>query len=216
MTINLKDLQKIKVINSDDVYKIMQRILSREEKIDRNREHFWIVGLANDNSILFIELISLGSVNKIVVEPMDVFSFALQKRAVAIILVHNHPSGGLTPSAEDKDITDRLIQVGIIVRTYVFDHLIISEKEYLSFADTGLLDELKKSTKYVPAYILKERYEKEAAALVESRSKETTKIAKKQAKLSVAKKMIKAGIAVKKVAEFTGLTVQKIKEIKIN
>lgn len=54
---------------------------------------------------------------------MEVFSFALQKRAVKIMLCHNHPSGELTPSEMDKDITYRLIQVGIIVNCRVIDHL---------------------------------------------------------------------------------------------
>ncbi|MEY8860220.1 RadC family protein [Tenacibaculum singaporense] len=139
MDIKLTEQEKIKILNSDDIYGIMQRILLRDNKIDQNREHFWVIGLANNNRILFIELISLGTVNATLVEPMEVFSFALQKRAVKIILCHNHPSGELTPSDNDKNLTDRLIQVGIIVNTHVIDHLIISDKSYLSFADNGLL-----------------------------------------------------------------------------
>ena len=65
------------------------------------------------------------------------------------MLVHNHPSGNLQPSEEDKDITDRLIQSGRILHTEVLDHLIITEKTYLSFRDTGLMGELEKSLKYV-------------------------------------------------------------------
>ncbi|MEO1385510.1 MAG: JAB domain-containing protein, partial [Bacteroidota bacterium] len=130
MTIRLSDKDKIKVLNSGDLYGIMQRILLRENKIDRDREHFWVVGLASNLRILFIELVSLGTVNKAIVEPMEVFSLALQKRAIYVILVHNHPSGDLIPSKEDKDVTDRLIQTGLIVNTLVLDHLIISEENY--------------------------------------------------------------------------------------
>ena len=133
MNIKLTEAERIKILNSDDLYGIMQKILLREHKIDQNREHFWVIGLENNHRILFIELISLGSVNKTIAEPMEVFSFALQKRAVKIVLCHNHPSGELKPSDADKDITDRLIQVGIIVETEVVDHLIISNKSYLSF-----------------------------------------------------------------------------------
>jgi DNA repair protein RadC len=71
----------------------------------------------------------------------------------------------LTPSAGDKDMTDRLIQVGLIMHVPVIDHLVISEESYYSFADNGLLAELAKSTKYVPAFILKERYAKEGKAI---------------------------------------------------
>jgi len=160
MNVKLPDTDKIKILNSDDIYGIMQRVLLRENKIDQDREHFWVIGLASNNRILFIELISKGTINKTLVEPMEVFSFALQKRAVKIILAHNHPSGELKPSDGDKDITDRLIQVGIIVKTPVTDHLIISDNSYLSFADIGLLDELKESTKYVPAYEIEKRIKK--------------------------------------------------------
>ena len=162
MNVKLTKAEKIRILNSDDLYGIMQRILLRENKIDRNREHFWVVGLENNYRILFIELISKGTVNKTLVEPMEVFSLALQKRAASIILCHNHPSGELTPSDPDKDITDRLIQVGKIVKTPVTDHLIISEKSFLSFLDTGLLDILKKSTKYVPNYVRVQQIKKEA------------------------------------------------------
>ena len=57
----------------------MQKILLREDVIDQDREHFWIVGLSTNNRILFIELISLGPNKVTIAEPMDVFSFALQK-----------------------------------------------------------------------------------------------------------------------------------------
>ncbi len=143
MNIELSDIEKIKILNSDDLYGIMQRVLLREDKIDQNREHFWVIGLENNNRILFIELVSLGTVNKTIAQPMEVFSLALQKRAVKIILCHNHPSGELKPSEQDKDITDRLIQVGLIVDTPVVDHLIISTKSYMSFIDVGLFDILK-------------------------------------------------------------------------
>jgi DNA repair protein RadC len=94
----------------------------REEKIDHDGEHFWVVGLANNNRILFIELISLGAVNATIAEPMEVFSLAPQKRSVRIILVHNHPSGELMPSEADKDSTDRIFQVGRIVNLEVYDY----------------------------------------------------------------------------------------------
>ncbi len=176
MDIELTEEEKIKILNSDDLYGIMQRILLRENKIDQNREHFWVIGLENNNRILFIELLSLGTVNQSLVKPMEVFSLALQKRAVHIILCHNHPSGELKPSMVDKDITDRLIQVGMIINTEVLDHLIISTKSYMSFVDTGLFDELKKSRKYILADVLEERIKKEATEIAENRK--TIEIAK--------------------------------------
>ena len=204
MDIKLSESEKIKILNSDDLYGIMQRILLRENKIDRNREHFWVIGLENNNRILFIELISLGTVNKTLAEPMEVFSLALQKRAVKIILCHNHPSGELEPSEGDKNLTDRLIQVGIIVNTEVLDHLIISEKSYISFTDVGLMDTLKKSTKYVPSYVLEQRLKKEAA-----------KIAEQKKVMEIAKAMKKAGEPTEKIVLFTGLSVEEIEKFRM-
>ncbi len=204
MDIKLTEDEKIKILNSDDIYGIMQKILLRENKIDQNREHFWVIGLENNNRILFIELISLGTVNKTFAEPMEVFSFALQKRAVKIILCHNHPSGELRPSEGDKDISDRLIQVGIIVDTQVLDHLIISDKSYLSFADTGLLDELKKSTKYVPKYVLEQRFKKEATA-----------IANRKKTVEIAKELKRNGVDNPTIALSTGLSIAEVEKLRV-
>ena len=116
MNVRLTKAQKIKIANSDDVFAVMRQILRRENRLGRNKEHFWVIGCANNHQILYIELVSLGSLTATIAEPMDVFSWALQKRCVRLILVHNHPSGALQPSRADKEITDRMIQVGRIVR----------------------------------------------------------------------------------------------------
>lgn len=207
MNVRITEKEKVKILNSDDLFEIMLRILKRENKIDRDREHFWVIGLANNNRLLFIELVSKGTINQALVEPMEVFSFALQKRAVKIMLVHNHPSGELKPSDEDKDTTDRLIQVGIIVNTPVLDHIIISEKSYLSFQDTGLLDELKKSTKYVPPYKLVEREKNEVK--IEG-VKEGLRIKAKEMAMACLEK----GMEIDVIADLTGLTAEEIEKIK--
>lgn len=204
MDIKLTEAERIKILNSDDIYGIMQKILLRENKIDQNREHFWVIGLENNNRILFIELIGLGSVNNVIAEPMDVFSLALQKRAVKIILCHNHPSGELKPSDTDKDISNRLIQVGIIVDTKVIDHLIISDKSYLSFKDIGLLKQLSQSTKYVPPYVLEQRFKQEAANM-----------AKQKQAIEIAKELKRNSVDDDTIAKSTGLTLEDVRELKV-
>lgn len=206
MNVKLSEEQKIKLLNSDDVYSIMQEILLREKKIDRNKEHFWTIGLANNNQILYIELISMGGTNKTIVEPMQVFRVGVLKGAVKMLLVHNHPSGELIPSEQDKDITDRLLQVGIILDIQVIDHLIISEKAFTSFLDIGLLDILKKSNKYVPAFELEARIRKEAEALGEERGKYIRNI-------EIAKELKKKGLEDQVIAEVTGLSLGEIKDL---
>ena len=106
-----------------------------------------------------------GLVSATLVDPMSVFSFALQKSASNIVLMHNHPSGDLIPSDKDKDVTDRMIQVGKILYTPVLDHLVISMRNYLSFLDAGIMEELEESTKWEPSYVTQERIRKQAEEL---------------------------------------------------
>lgn len=204
MDIELTDAERIKILTSDDIYKIMQQILLREKKIDQNKEHFWIMGLASNLTLLFVELIGLGTVNRVLVNPMEVFSFALQKRAVKIMLCHNHPSGELLPSDDDKDTTDRMIQVGRIVGTPIVDHIIITDRSYLSFKDIGLMEQLKKSTKYVPPYELVERIKAEAIAIGEQSKA-----------IKIAKELKRRGMTLEAIAEITELTVEEIKALRV-
>jgi len=139
MTVRLTKEQKIKVLNSEDVYKIMQQILLREKKISRAQEHFWVVGLDNKNKILFIELIALGAQNRLDATPPDIFRMTIYKLAVKVIFVHNHTSGDVTPGKADIKTTQKLIQAGELLNIQVIDHLVINETKFLSFADKGLI-----------------------------------------------------------------------------
>jgi DNA repair protein RadC len=176
----------------------------RENKIDRNKEHFWIIGLSTPNKILYIELISLGTVNATLVEPMEVYSFALQKRTVKVILVHNHPSGEIKPSQADIDLTDRLLQVGNFLNVPVIDHLIISEKSYYSFSNTGLLEKLSDSKKYVLPYKEEERIRKETAELTKSKRER-----------EIARELKRKGIDDRIISAVTGLSEEEIKKLKV-
>ncbi|MBI3220475.1 MAG: DNA repair protein [Bacteroidetes bacterium] len=207
MQIPLKKDRKIRVAGSFDLFTIMRDILLLEDPNDRSKEHFWTISLDHGQTILNIELVSLGTATKAPVEPMEVFSVPLQKKAVKLVLVHNHPSGLLNPSADDKDITDRLIQVGLIMRVPVIDHLIISEENFYSFADNGLLAELSKSLKYVPAYMVQQRYEQ----LSKEKGKEE---GVKETKKEIVRKMRAQGYDVEAIATITGLSKASIVKIK--
>jgi DNA repair protein RadC len=207
MNVKLTPAQKVKLLNSDDIYAVMQRVLLRENKIGRNKEHFWIIGLAQNNRILYIELISLGTVTNTLVEPMEVFSIALQKRTVKIILIHNHPSQEMRPSEEDKDVTDRLLQVGLFLKIPVIDHLIIGEQSYYSFKENGLLDYLSESKKYVIPYRELERVKKEA--------EETGKqIGANERNKEVVRALKQKGVDINFITAITGLSEAEIKKIR--
>lgn len=184
MNVKITDKDKISVTNPDELYEIMRRILLRDNKIDREKEHFWMIGLNMANIILYIELVSMGSVKSTQVEPMNVFRVAVLKGATSVIALHNHPSGSLTPSEEDKDATDRLIQVGRILDIQLTDHLIITTEKYMSFLNTGLMAQLEKSLKYVPPYLIEQR-------IVEIRKKQEQELKKEKLKTDKLKETAK-------------------------
>jgi DNA repair protein RadC len=139
----------------------MREILLRENKISRAQEHFWMVGLNQANKILYIELVSLGATNMAAIRPREAFRLAIHKLAVRVIIVHNHPSAELEPSETDQDLTDHFIQADRFLNVEVLDHLIISEKTYYSFVDSGLFAKLQESKKYVLPYELEEKAKNE-------------------------------------------------------
>ncbi|MFN9213592.1 MAG: JAB domain-containing protein, partial [Gemmatimonadota bacterium] len=83
--------------------------------------------------------VSRGVLDASLVHPREVFREAIAERAAALILVHNHPSGDPTPSAEDRLVTEQLVAAGRLLGIPVHDHVIIGRGRYVSFAEAGLL-----------------------------------------------------------------------------
>jgi len=104
------------------------------------QEAVYVVLLDVKNRILGESKVSEGSLSASIVHPREVFRPVIEESAAAVILVHNHPSGDPTPSAEDLTITERLRQVGEVMGVKILDHLIIGAGCYASFVERGLLD----------------------------------------------------------------------------
>jgi DNA repair protein RadC len=214
MNIKITDKDKISVTNSDDLYGIMQRILLRENKIDREKEHFWMIGLNMANVILYIELVSMGSVRATQVEPMNVYRVAVLKGATSVIAIHNHPSGNMTPSEGDKDATDRLIQVGKILNIKLLDHLIISTEKYMSFENVGLMTELEQSVKYVPTYQIQERIREQELEIKKEKAK-TDKF-KEETNLKIETaiiKLLEQNMTIEQIAIILSLSPKEVEQI---
>ncbi|HYK77395.1 MAG TPA: DNA repair protein RadC [Daejeonella sp.] len=107
--------------------------------VDLDHEEFWIILLNRANKITSRHLVSRGGQSGTLVDPKIVFNTALAHRASAIILAHNHPSGNLKPSQADIDLTRKLKSAGLLLDIPVYDHLIISDKGFYSFADEQIL-----------------------------------------------------------------------------
>lgn len=102
------------------------------------KEQFLSLHLDGKNRILCVDPVSVGSLNQSIVHPRETFKHCLLSSAAALILIHNHPSGDPTPSAEDLSITKRLKEAGEILGIRILDHIIIGDS-YYSFAEHGLL-----------------------------------------------------------------------------
>ncbi|NNE02685.1 MAG: DNA repair protein RadC [Eudoraea sp.] len=124
----------VKVASSKSVFKLLQPVLGELE-----HEEFWILYLNNSNSIIHKAQLSKGGITGTLVDVRLVLKKALELGAVALILAHNHPSGTLKPSESDKRITNKLIAASNTMDIKVLDHLIITEKDYFSFADQQIL-----------------------------------------------------------------------------
>lgn len=126
------DLKQI--TSSKAVFDIMQPIIG-----ELPHEEFWIIYLNNSNKVIYKSQLSKGGLTGTVVDARLVFKTALEHNAVGLILVHNHPSGTLNASEADKQITRQLKMAGHALDIKVLDHVVVTEKAYLSFADEGIL-----------------------------------------------------------------------------
>jgi DNA repair protein RadC len=103
------------------------------------KEHFLAIYLDARNVPVHEETISIGSLNANIVHPREVFKPAIAHSAAAVILVHNHPSGDVSPSQEDLQLTARLVEAGRLIGIEVLDHVIIAERRFLSFRSESYL-----------------------------------------------------------------------------
>lgn len=104
------------------------------------QERFIALLLDGRHRVLREETISQGTLTASLVHPREVFRSALRESAAALILVHNHPSGDPTPSAEDREVTGRLVRAGELLGVRVMDHVVVAERGYRSLREEGLID----------------------------------------------------------------------------
>lgn len=123
----------VKVMMPSDILPVLARYSGRRQ------EHFVVAILDGAHQIIRVKLVTVGLLNRTMIHPREVFRPAIIESGAAIILAHNHPSGNLEPSHEDKDITRKLVESGQILGIRVLDHLIISKQGYFSFNEAGIL-----------------------------------------------------------------------------
>lgn len=100
-----------------------------------DQEHFLVITLSGSHCIQKVHVVTKGLLNRTVVHPREVFKHAFHDRSAAIIVAHNHPSQSVEPSAEDHELTRRLVQAGQLLGIPVLDHVVFSEDDYYSFLE---------------------------------------------------------------------------------
>jgi len=118
----------IKLNSSEDVYNYIKNDL-----IGKKQEYFYALYLDNKNKLIDKKLLFIGTVNRSIVHPREIFKYAYLYSASSIIIVHNHPSGDVTPSKEDKILTESIMELGNINKIPLIDHIIVGKDNYYSF-----------------------------------------------------------------------------------
>ena len=122
-----------RVRRPDDVYRVFAMLS------ECDREQLFAVHLDVQNRVCGVDLVSQGTVNCSLAAPREVYKAAILANASGIILVHNHPSGEPSPSADDRSLTKTLTESGRVLDIPLCDHVIIGDDAYFSFAEAGLL-----------------------------------------------------------------------------
>jgi DNA repair protein RadC len=126
---------KIHVQGTQQVAKVFQDLLQLEDRIDQEKEHFYVMHLDTRSRVNLVELVNIGTLTASLVHPRETFRRAVIHGSASIIVAHNHPSGAVDPSAEDTKITKLLFEAGNILGIMMVDHVIFSNKMFYSFRD---------------------------------------------------------------------------------
>jgi DNA repair protein RadC len=126
--------ERVRIRAPADVYRYYAPRLA-----DLPAEEFHVLALDTQSGVLRDLLVTRGLLNASLVHPREVFRGAIAEAAAGIIVVHNHPSGDPTPSADDRAATRQLVEAGRVLDVPVYDHVVIGAGRYVSFAEAGLL-----------------------------------------------------------------------------
>ncbi len=126
--------EKPKINTSKDAFDLIKGDL-----MDLPHEEFWVLLLNRASRVIKKKRVSEGGVSGTVADPRIIFKMALEELASGIVVAHNHPSGNLTPSQSDINLTKKLKEAGKLLDIQLFDHVIVGEQKYFSFADEGLV-----------------------------------------------------------------------------
>ena len=123
-----KEIKKTNYNNPDDIYRENKYLFS-----GKKQEYFYCLYLDSKNNLIERKLLFIGTINRSIVHPREIFKEAYLSSASSIICLHNHPSDDVKPSMEDIRLTKSLIEIGKLQGIIICDHLIIGDNNYYSF-----------------------------------------------------------------------------------
>jgi DNA repair protein RadC len=126
--------EKVEVNSAKQAVEILRGMLLSEFK-----EHFLVHLLNARNEIIVSEIVSVGTLNASLVHPRETFRTAIVNHTNSIIIAHNHPSGEIEPSEDDRKVTERLVKAGEILGIEVLDHVIFTKEAFYSFKEKNLI-----------------------------------------------------------------------------
>lgn len=126
--------QTRQILSPSDAYEMI-----KDQLQDLDREQFIIACLNTKNEPTNLSVVAMGTLNKAIVHPREVFKTAILSNAASIMAFHNHPSGDTTPSQQDLQLTNRLYEAGELLGIKLLDHLIIGDGSFTSLKEKGYL-----------------------------------------------------------------------------
>jgi DNA repair protein RadC len=124
----------IEIRDARDVARVFQDLFKLEDRIDQDKEHFYVMHVNPRQKINLVELVAIGTLNHAEVHPRETFRRAIVEGSYSIIVAHNHPTGEVTPSEADIRLTHTMHQAGELLLIPLLDHIIFTDKSGTFFS----------------------------------------------------------------------------------
>ena len=218
--------ESVKCKNTKQAYKIFRDLLDYEEYELKSQEHFWIMGIDSAGYVVCVYIAAIGSENRMIIDPIDIFSIAIACKARKVFLAHNHPDDNedteLKLSTADFDFTNKLYHACLPFGITILDHIILGDNIYYSFYENSYMAMIYSDKTHKSYQLLEPKLEEEKetyARIKELKGKqeglvEGKEIGEHDKAVEMAEKMLAKKRPIDEIFEFTGLTVKDIYDIK--